>query len=60
MKRVCIGKRMLEEAIEGIAAHKAFGTELVPQGYGAVNTLPVPRSVFSLENSNGSNDNSVW
>ena len=55
-----IGKRMLEEAIEGIAAHKAFGTRLVPQGYGAVNTLPVPRSVFSLENSNGSNDNSVW
>ena len=51
---------MLEEAIEGIAAHKAFGTRLVPQGYGAVNTLPVPRSVFSLENGNGSNDNSVW
>ena len=46
----CIsGKRELERGIEGIAAHTAFGGELLPEGYGEINTLPCPSSVFSLE-----------
>ena len=47
---VClVGKRLLERGIEGIAAHTAFGGELLPEGYGEINTLPCPSSVFSLE-----------
>lgn len=44
-----VGKRLLERGIEGIAAHNAFGGELLPQGYGEINTLSCPGSVFSLE-----------
>ena len=50
--QVCVvGKRLLERGIEGIAAHKTFGTELLPQGYGEVNELFVPSNVFTLEAS---------
>lgn len=44
-----VGKRLLEQGIEGIAAHRTFGTELLPRGYGEVNELFVPSNVFSLE-----------
>ena len=52
---VCVsGKRLLERGIEGIAAHNTFGGEVLPQGYGEINTLSCPSSVFSLEARNGS------